>query len=269
MRASWRLELAPAGAGDLLQALLGALEAPYDDVERVGELGPLLTEAGQALEDLVGGLGQLGLLDRLADHRQHGEEAHRRAQHHPLAEGDVDEAGIALVDEGPDALVGDEEQHLVEGGVGLDVAARGQLLHPAPHVAQEGLGRGVALGVGGRLEVAEVVVDGELHVHVQHPTARQQERDVGDGAARQPGLLPVADALDHPRQAQDVVGHPLAPLAAGLGAGQGLAEVLGGLGQGPGGGGGVGQAPHELPVLLGALPVELRRPPRPGARAAR
>ena len=133
---------------------------------------PLLSEAGQALEDLVAGAGELRLLHGLADHREHREEAHRRAEHHLLPEGHVDELRIPLVDELPHALVRDEEEHLVEGGVGVDVAgAGGQLLHPAAHVAQEGLGVGVALGVGGGLEVAEVVVDGELHVHVEHATA--------------------------------------------------------------------------------------------------
>ena len=155
-----------------------------DLVERLGELRPLLAEAGQALEDLVARAGELRLLDGLADHREHREEAHRRAEHDLLAEGDVDELRVALVDERPHALVGDEEQHLVERGVGVDVAgAGGQLLHPAADVAEEGLGVRVALGVGGGLEVAEVVVDGELHVHVEHAAAGHEERDVGDRAA--------------------------------------------------------------------------------------
>ena len=63
------------------------------------------------------------------------------------------------------------------------------------------------------------------------PAARQQEREVGDGAAGGGGLLAVVDALDEAGGAQHVVGHALAPLATGLRAGQGLAQVLGGVGQ--------------------------------------
>ena len=117
-------------------------------IEGLGELRPLLPEAGQALEDLVARAGEAGLLDGLADHGQHREQAHRRAQHDLLPEGDVDQLRIALVDERPHALVRDEQQHLVERGVGVDVAAARQLLHPAPHVAQEGLGVQLPLGVG-------------------------------------------------------------------------------------------------------------------------
>ena len=82
-----------------------------------------------------------------------------------------------------------------------------------------------------RLEGAQVVVDRELHVHVQHPVARQQERDVGDAPAGHALLPQVVDALDQAGRPQHVVGHPLAPLPAGLGAGQRLAEALGGLDQ--------------------------------------
>ena len=121
------------------------------------------------------------------------------------------------------------------------------------------------------LEVAEVVVDRELHVHVEHAAAGQQEGDVGDGAAGDARLLAVGDALDHAGEAQHVVGHALAPLAAGLGAGEGLAQVAGGLGEGPRGRGGLLQPGQQLAVLLGALllqradhvaePLELRGEP--------
>ena len=87
MRSSWRSSWRRRGPGDLLEAALRGVEALRDHVERVGELGPLLPEAGQALEDLVGGAGEPGLLDRLADDGQHREEADRRAQHHLLARG--------------------------------------------------------------------------------------------------------------------------------------------------------------------------------------
>ncbi len=106
------------------------------------------------------------------------------------------------MDERPHALVGDEEQHLVERGVGVDVPrAGGQLLHPPAHVAEEGLGVGVTLGVGSRFEVAQVVVDRELHIHVEHAAAGEQERHIGDGPADDARLLAVGDALDHAGEA--------------------------------------------------------------------
>ena len=107
------------------------------------------------------------------------------------------------------------------------------------------------------LEVAEVVVDRELDVHVEVAPAGEEEGDVGDGAAGDARLLAVGDALDHPGVPQDVVGHALAPLAAGLGAGQRLAQVAGGLGQGAGGRLGLLEPREELAVLLGAVAVEL------------
>src|SRR3546814_19241252 len=79
-------------------------------------------------------------------------------------------------------LRSEEQEHLVERLVGRDVAATRELLDPALHIAQEGLGRVLALRVGGGLEVAEVVVDRELHIHVPHPSAGQEAGDVGDGA---------------------------------------------------------------------------------------
>ena len=71
-----------------------------------------------------------------------------------------------------------------------------------------------------------------------------------------PGLLPVADALDHAGVAQHVVGHALAPLAAGLGAGEGLAQVAGGLGERSGGGLRLLEAGEHRAVLRGAVAVE-------------
>ena len=52
----------------------------------------------------------------------------------------------------------------------------------------------VALGLDG----ADVVVEGELHVHVAHLVARQQEREVGDPAVAGGGLFSVVDVLDQP-----------------------------------------------------------------------
>jgi hypothetical protein len=54
--------------------------------------------------------------------------------------------------------LGKEQQHLVHGGVVADpgVVALGQLLHAQPHVAQELIAVRVALGIGARVEIAEV-----------------------------------------------------------------------------------------------------------------
>ena len=111
-------------------------------------------------------------------------------------------------------------------------AAAGELLDLGPHVAQEVVAVPALLQLGLRVEVAQVVVERELHVHVEHDAAREHEREVGDaGAAGDRGLLAVLDALDEAGELQHVLGHPLAPLAAGLAARQRLAQALGGLGQ--------------------------------------
>ena len=174
------------------------------------------------------------------------------------------------VDEGVDGLVGDEQQHLVERVVGVDVDPARQLAHPGPHVAHERHPVPVALAVGRRLEVAEVVVDGELHVHVQDPAAGQQEREVGDGARRRGRLLAVADALDQAGGPQHVVGHALAPLAPRRGVGQRLAQRLGGVGQAGAGRRHLGQAGLDPALLLGPLVLEAEPPARPpGPSSAR
>ena len=80
----------------------------------------------------------------------------------------------------------------------------------------------------------------------------------GIGAAGDARLLPVGDALDHAGEAQHVVGHALAPLAAGLGAGQRLAQVAGGLGERAGGRLRLLEPGEQLAVLLGAVAVEAR-----------
>ena len=70
-------------------------------------------------------------------------------------------------------------------------------------------------------------------------------------------LLAVVDAFDEAGGAQHVVGHALAPLAAGLRAGQGLPQRLrraGQLGRRPQR---VAQTLHQLAVLRG--PVALQR----------
>ena len=78
-----------------------------------------------------------------------------------------------------------------------------------------------------RVEEAQVVVERELHVHVEHDAARQEEREVRDApAAFDRDLLAVLDALDEAGEREHVLGHALAPLAAGLRARQRLAQAL-------------------------------------------
>ncbi len=60
-----------------------------------------------------------------------------------------------------------------------------------------------------------------------------RERVVGAaGATFDLGLLDVVEVLDEPSEAQDVLGHPLTPLAAGLRVGECLAQRSGRVGQG-------------------------------------
>ena len=106
------------------------------------------------------------------------------------------------------------------------------------------------------LDGADVVVDRELDVHVQHPALREQEGHVGDAAAGHARLAPVVDALDEPGHAQHVVGHALAPLAPGLRVGQHLAQAVGGLGQVARLLGGLGEPGGELAVLGRSLLLE-------------
>ena len=112
------------------------------------------------------------------------------------------------------------------------VGAAGQLLDLAAHVLQEVVAVPALLELGFGVEVPQVVVERELHVHVEHDAARQQEREVRDARpAGDGGLLPVLDAFDEPGELQHVLGHPLTPLAAGLAAGERLAQPLGRLGE--------------------------------------
>jgi hypothetical protein len=91
---------------------------------------------------------------------------------------------------------------------------------------------------------------------VEDEVAGQQEGDVGDRATGQRRLAEVVDALDEAGQPEDIVSHALAPLAAGLGAGQRLAELAGGVGQGGRGAGGLAQAGEDLALLLGPFEAE-------------
>ena len=82
------------------------------------------------------------------------------------------------------------------------------------------------------VEVAHVVVQRELHVHVQRQPLRQQEGVVGDAArARDRVALAVVDAVDEAGEPQHVFRHALAPLAPSRRARERFAERLRGLGE--------------------------------------
>ena len=83
-----------------------------------------------------------------------------------------------------------------------------------------------------RLDVADEVVERELHVHVEHEVVGHEEREVGPAARSFEGALAlVVHALDEPGQAQHVFGHALAPLAPHLRAHERLAQALRALAQ--------------------------------------
>jgi hypothetical protein len=169
----------------------------------------------------------------------------------------VEQLGVVLVDEGGDALVGDEAQDVVDGAAGgVDVAPSRQLVDARPDVAQERGPVGGRLVLGRGLEAAQVRGDRELHVHVEEEALREEEGDVGDGAVRQGPLPHVAHALHEPGGSQHVVGHALAPLAPHLRVGEGLAQRGGRraeIARLPGGG---CDLLAELPVVTGTLPLD-------------
>ncbi len=95
-------------------------------------------------------------------------------------------------------------------------------------VPQEVVAVALAFEIRLGLDVPDVVVERELHVHVHDEVVREEEREVGDAVAAHGGaLLPVVHVLDEVGEAQDVLGHALAPPAAGLRAREHLAEALG------------------------------------------
>ena len=131
------LELAAAGAGELLQARWTVSKPRPTLSSASANLSHCWREPARQLRISSDVRSSSGLLDRLADDGQHREQRERRAQHDPLAQRDVEQVGVVLVDEAVDGLVGDEEQDVVDGVAGVDVAAPGELLHPVAHVAQE------------------------------------------------------------------------------------------------------------------------------------
>ena len=227
------LDAPPTGALELFERVRRGLEVATDLVHLLDEAVPLLLEPLQPLEDLVRGATELEVVDRLTDHRQHREQRERRAEHHLGAQRVVEDRAVLLLDVAVDLLVGDEQQDAVDGAArGIDVLAAGDLTQPEPDVLQELLACVLALDVGGRVDDAQVVVERELHVHVQAEAAGQQERVVGDAAGSGQRLVTaVVDAVDEAGEAQHVFGHALAPLPACGGARQRLAQRLRGLGQ--------------------------------------
>ena len=155
------------------------------------------------------------VVDRLADHREHGVQRERRAQHDLVAHGVVDRVAVVLLYERVDLLVRDEQEEAVDRLVGrVEVAAGGELLHPVAHVAQELVALSGAFDVVRGFEVADVVVERELHVHVHDEPVGQEERVVGPTGTGERRLLAIVDAFEEARELQHVFGHPLAPLAA-------------------------------------------------------
>src|SRR5262249_58654587 len=74
------LQLAPAGAGEVVPAAADRVEAAAHLVQGVGELAPLGLEAGQAAEDLVGCALPAGLRWPPAGHRPRPQHTGRGAQ---------------------------------------------------------------------------------------------------------------------------------------------------------------------------------------------
>ena len=85
-RAGARAGAAAAPASSSKPALRGVEPAP-DEVERLGELLPLLAEGVQALQHLVGRALELDGVDRLADDGQHREQRERASTARPSGAG--------------------------------------------------------------------------------------------------------------------------------------------------------------------------------------
>ena len=100
---------------------------------------------------------------------------------------------------------------------------------------------------------------------MEEPPVGEVEAEVGPGAGAGGQLLAVVHPLDQPGRPQDVVGHPLSPLAPGLRVSEDVVEPLGG-GQEPALlVGGVSQALGEALVLGGAVLLEFgHQPPDAG-----
>ena len=161
-----------------------------------------------------------------------------------------------LLDEGVERLVRDEQQEAIDRARRGQVGTGGQLLHPAADVAQEADQVVLPFSVGRRVQVADVVVERELHVHVQLAVPRHEKGEVGDTALHGP-LAAVVDVLREPGQAQHVLRHALTPLATSPAVGQRLAQCLGRLGQRGSLFAGLAQPAGQLAELRGPVPLQL------------
>ena len=93
------LELAPAGAHQLVELAVELLELGVDLLELLVVLDPLHAELAHQRQDLVAGLLDHEVVVRLTDHAEEGEQRERRAHHDALPHRLVDQRRIALVDE--------------------------------------------------------------------------------------------------------------------------------------------------------------------------
>ena len=140
-----------ASGGQLVELVVQRHEVPLQLVGGRRVLAPLHAELADELEDLDAALLDHEVVERLADHAEEGEQRERRAHDDPLAESVVEQRRVVLVDEPGELLVGEEQQHVVDGALlALVVVALGEVLDLGPHVAQERLEVLGTLGVGGR-----------------------------------------------------------------------------------------------------------------------
>ena len=75
---------------------------------------PRLAKVGEQTQHLVGILFHSKTGGRLTHHTQERVQREWRTQHDSLGDGFVNEARLVLLDEPEHALVGDEQQHVVE-----------------------------------------------------------------------------------------------------------------------------------------------------------
>ena len=108
----------PARADEQIELLLHAVEARLHLLDRLGVLAPLLAELADQREDLVARPLDHEVVERLADDAEEGEQRQRRAHHDALGHGVVEQAGIVLVDEAGELLVGQEQQDVVDRRAG-------------------------------------------------------------------------------------------------------------------------------------------------------
>src|SRR2546421_10990121 len=207
------LEHALPGPDERLVLPARAVDPLAERVHLADELLPLLEEMPEQAEDLIGPARELEVLARLTDQCEHGEQGQRRAEHDTAARRVLHDGLVGLVDERVQLLVRDEQQDEVDrtaGGGGVLPGA--ELLHPAADVPQEVVAVALAFEIRLGLDVPDVVVERELHVHVHDEVVREEECEVRDAVAAHRGaLLPAVHVLDEVGEAQDIPGHARAP----------------------------------------------------------